>query len=45
MWKLRAAVTGFVPRLGSRPYDRIQRRIHVAISRRFFRSLLEDPIG
>jgi hypothetical protein len=45
MWKLRAAVTGFVPRLGSRPYDRIQRRIHVAISRRFFRSLLEEPIG
>jgi hypothetical protein len=38
--ELRAAVTGFVPRLGARPYDRIQRRIHVAISRRFFRSLV-----
>lgn len=44
-WELRAAVTRFVPRLGSRPYDRVQRRIHVAISRRFFRSLLEEPIG
>ena len=38
--ELRAALTGFVPRLGARPYDRIQRRIHVAISRRFFRSLI-----
>jgi hypothetical protein len=37
--ELRAALTGFVPRLGARPYDRIERRVHVAISRRFFRSL------
>jgi hypothetical protein len=40
--ELRAALTGFVPRLGARPYDRIQRRIHVAISRRFFRSLVGE---
>jgi hypothetical protein len=38
--ELRAALTGFRPRLSARPYDRIQRRIHVAISRRFFRDLL-----
>ena len=37
--ELGATLTGFVPRLGARPYDRIQRRIHVAVSRRFFRSL------
>jgi hypothetical protein len=37
--ELRAALTGFVPRLGARPYDRIQRQIHLAISRRFFRGL------
>jgi hypothetical protein len=30
--ELRAALTGFVPLLGARPYDRIQRWIHVAIS-------------
>lgn len=40
--QLRAAVTGFRPRLGSRPYDQIQRRIHLAISRRFFRRLLQE---
>jgi hypothetical protein len=40
--ELRAALTGFVPRLGARPYDRIQRRLHVAISRRFFRSLVGE---
>jgi hypothetical protein len=40
--ELRAALTGFIPRLGARPYDRIQRRIHVAISRRFFRSLMRE---
>ena len=40
--ELRAALTGFVPRLGARPYDSIQRRIHVAISRRFFRNLIGE---
>ena len=38
--ELRAALRGFVPRLASRPYEWIQRRIHVAISRRFFRRLI-----
>jgi hypothetical protein len=40
--ELRAAVHGFAPRLGSRPYDRIQRRLHVAVSRRYFRSLIDE---
>ena len=40
--ELRAAITGFVPRLGARPYDRLQRRIHVAISRRYFGSLIGE---
>jgi hypothetical protein len=40
--ELRAALTEFVPRLGARPYERIQHRIHVAISRRFFRSLIGE---
>jgi hypothetical protein len=39
--ELRAAVHGFAPRLGSRPYDRIQRRLHVAVSRRYFRGLID----
>jgi hypothetical protein len=38
--ELRATVTGFVPRLGT--FYGIQRRLHVAVSRRYFRSLLED---
>jgi pimeloyl-ACP methyl ester carboxylesterase len=40
--ELRAALTGFVPRLATRPYDGIERRIHVAISRRFFRTLIGE---
>jgi hypothetical protein len=40
--ELRAAVHGFAPRLGSRPDDRIQRRLHVAVSRRYFRSLIDE---
>ena len=40
--ELRAALEGFVPRLSARPYDGIQRRIHVGISRRFFLSLLGE---
>jgi hypothetical protein len=49
--ELRAAVTGFVPRLGRRAglpgwsgalYEHIQRRAHVAISRRYFRRLIEE---
>ena len=38
--ELRAALTGFRPRLGARVYDHMQRRIHVAISRRFFDDLV-----
>jgi hypothetical protein len=38
--ELRAALSGFVPRLGARPYEGLQHRFHVAISRRFFRSLI-----
>ena len=38
--ELRAAVTGFVPRLGG--LYRIQRRAHVAISRRYFRRLIHE---
>jgi hypothetical protein len=49
--ELRAAVTGFRPRLGFRPgyprwtgwlYEWFQRRVHVAISRRFFGSLVGE---
>jgi hypothetical protein len=49
--ELRAAVTGFVPRLGLRPgfprwsgalYDQVQRRLHVSISRRYFRRLIDE---
>ncbi|HZT91772.1 MAG TPA: hypothetical protein VFA05_07025 [Gaiellaceae bacterium] len=40
--ELCAALTGFVPRLATGTYERIQRRIHVAISRRFFHSLLGE---
>jgi hypothetical protein len=38
--ELSAAVVGFVPRLGSRAYERVQRRLHLAASRAYFRSLL-----
>ena len=49
--ELRAAVSGFVPRLGLRPgfprwsgalYDHVQRRLHVTISRRYFRRLIRE---
>jgi hypothetical protein len=48
--ELRAAVSGFVPRLGLRPgfprwsgalYE-VQRRLHVTISRRYFRRLIRE---
>jgi hypothetical protein len=38
--ELRAAVTGFVPRLGA--LYGLQRRVHVSISRHYFRSLLDE---
>jgi hypothetical protein len=38
-----AAIVGFVPRLGRTPlYDQLQRRVHVRISRRYFRRLLRE---
>lgn len=49
--ELRVAVTGFFARLGVRPgfprwsgtiYEQIQRRLHVAISRRYFGRLIEE---
>ena len=39
--QLRTIVCGFVPRLGSR-FERIQHRVHVAVSRRYFRRLLAE---
>jgi hypothetical protein len=40
--ELRVAVTGFFSRLGGGPvYRQLQQRIHLAVSRRFFRRLLE----
>jgi hypothetical protein len=41
--ELCAAVVGFVPRLGRTPlYGQLQRRLHVRISRRYFRRLLRE---
>jgi hypothetical protein len=39
---LRAAVEGFFPRLGARPYQALQHRLHVAVSRRFFAALIAE---
>jgi hypothetical protein len=45
--ELRSAITGFFPRLGRGPgrsgplYAHLQSRIHVRISRRYFRALIE----
>jgi hypothetical protein len=41
-YELRATVTEFVPRLSTGLYEHLQRRIHVAVSRRFFRALLQE---
>lgn len=38
--ELQAAVTEFTPRLGSRMYRHLQRRVHVAVTRLFFRALI-----
>lgn len=40
--ELRATVNEFVPRLSSGLYEHLQRRIHVAISRRFFQTLIDE---
>lgn len=50
--ELRVAVHGFFPRLGPRTrsrwsgalYLQLERRVHVAISRRWFRHLIEDGV-
>jgi hypothetical protein len=39
---LRAAVEGFFPRLGLRHYERLQHRLHVAVSRRYFAALTAE---
>jgi hypothetical protein len=50
--QLAAVVTGFFPRLGARAgrprwrgalYELVQERLHVAVSRRYFGLLLEEP--
>jgi hypothetical protein len=40
--ELRAAIEGFVPRLSARVYQRVQHRLHVAVSRRYFTALLAE---
>jgi hypothetical protein len=35
-------VTGFVPRLHGALYEQIQRRLHVAISRRYFERVINE---
>lgn len=40
--ELRAAVNGFLPRLSSRLYEHVQRRLHLAISRRYFVGLVAE---
>lgn len=39
---LRAAVEGFFPRLRVRPFQALQHRLHVAVSRRFFAALIAE---
>jgi hypothetical protein len=40
--ELRAAVSGFAPRLRGALYEQVQRRLHLAISRRYFRGLIDE---
>ena len=40
--ELRAAVNGFAPRLAAQPYEQLQRRAHLRISRRYFRALIAE---
>jgi hypothetical protein len=39
---LRAAVEGFFPRLGVRPIQALQHRLHVTVSRRFFAAVIAE---
>jgi hypothetical protein len=52
--ELRATIEGFLPRLGGRPgdpawtgglYRQVQRRIHTAVSRRYFQRLIGEETG
>jgi hypothetical protein len=44
--ELRATVTAYVPRLAlPLVYDRLQHRLHVRISRRYFRRLIAEAAG
>ena len=40
--ELRAVVAGFVPRVGWSVFRRLQHRLHVGVSRRFFTALLSE---
>jgi hypothetical protein len=40
--ELHAAVRGFVPRWSGTLYEHVQQRLHVTISRRYFRRLIEE---
>jgi hypothetical protein len=40
--ELSAAVSGFAPRLGGRLYEQLQRRLHLAVSRRYFGALATE---
>lgn len=38
--EIRSTITGFRPRLGGPLYSQVQRRFHLAVSRRYFRRLM-----
>jgi hypothetical protein len=38
--EIRSTITGFHPRLGGPLYSQVQRRFHMAVSRRYFRRLI-----
>jgi hypothetical protein len=38
--EIRSRITGFHPRLGGPLYSQVQRRFHLAVSRRYFRRLI-----
>jgi hypothetical protein len=40
--ELTAAVSGFAPRLGRPLYEQLQRRLHLAVSRRYFTALVTE---
>jgi hypothetical protein len=39
--EIRSTITGFHPRLGGPLYSQVQRRFHLAVSRRYFRRLMK----